>query len=284
MDTKNINFRLMAVHAHPDDEAISTGGILAKYAAVGMGTILVYGTRGEAGEILNPEFVPPSPGMSIKEIRAIELEKGLKVLRVESAHFLGYRDSGITGNADNLNPQAFARADLKEATGRLVEIIRRNRPHVIVTYNEKGNYGHPDHIMANRVTRHAFQSAGDPEFECSHGLDPWAPAKLYYTAIPIARLRMLYKFTLERGEKPEFEPEALGTPDEKITTIIDVRKYLPQKLKALYGHESQIGPDSFFRRLPEEWREEAFGYEYFVCVYGGTPTDSKEKDLFEGLR
>ena len=273
----------MAVHAHPDDEAIGTGGILAKYAAEGIRTILVYGTRGEAGEILNPEFVPPSPGLSIKEIRALELEKALKVLQVESVHFLGYRDSGIAGSPENLHPQAFARADLKEATGRLVEIIRRIHPHVIVTYNEKGLYGHPDHVMANRVTLHAFHSAGNPEYEYSQGLDPWRPAKLYYTAIPIARLRMLYKLALERGEEPEFEPEALGTPDEKITTIIDVREYLPQKLKALYCHQSQIGPDSFFRRLPEEWREEAFGYEYFVCVNGCTPTDSKEKDFFEGL-
>jgi len=153
-----------------------------------------------------------------------------------------------------------------------------------VTYNEKGFYGHPDHIMCNRVTLHAFHSAADPEFENSQDLDPWRPAKLYYTATPIAKLRMLFKLALERDEEPEFEPEALGTPDEKITTIIDVRAYLPQKLKALYGHQSQIGPDSFFRRLPEERREEAFGYEYFVCVNGCTPTDSKGIDLFEGLR
>jgi LmbE family N-acetylglucosaminyl deacetylase len=283
MNTKNTKFTLMVVHAHPDDEAIGTGGILAKYAAEGIRTVLVYGTRGEAGEILNPEFVPPSSGLSIKEIRALELEKALKVLRVESVHFLEYRDSGIAGSPENLHPQAFARADLKEATGRLVEIIRRIRPHVIVTYNEKGVYGHPDHIMANKVTLCAFHSAGDPGFEYSQGFDPWRPAKLYYIAIPVARLRMLYKLALERGEEPEFEPEALGTPDEKITTIIDVREYLPQKLKALYGHQSQIGPDSFFRRLPEERREEAFGYEYFVCVNGCIPQDSKEKDFFEGL-
>jgi LmbE family N-acetylglucosaminyl deacetylase len=281
---KNNDFTLMAVHAHPDDEAIGTGGILAKYADAGIRTILGYGTRGEAGEILNPEFVPLSPELSIKEIRALELEKAVKVLRVESVHFLGYRDSGIAGSPDNLHQQAFAGADLKEAAGRLVEIIRRTRPHVIVTYNEKGVYGHPDHIMANRVTLQAFHSANDPQFECSQDLDPWRPSKLYYTAIPIKRLRMLYEMTLERGEEPEFDPETLGTPEERITTIIDVREYLSQKLEALYGHQSQIGPDSFFRRLPEELREEAFGYEHFVCVKGCTPTDGKEKDFFEGLR
>jgi len=179
MDTRNTNFTLMAVHAHPDDEAIGTGGILTKYAAEGIRTILVYGTRGEAGEILNPEFVPSSPGLSIEEIRALELEKALKVFRVESVHFLGYRDSGIVGSPENLHSKAFARADPKEAAGRLVEIIRRIRPHVIVTYNEKGFYGHPDQIMANRVNLQAFQSAGDSEYDYGQGLDPWCPVKLY---------------------------------------------------------------------------------------------------------
>ena len=273
----------MAVHAHPDDESIGTGGILSKYAAEGVKTSLVFGTRGEAGEILNPEFVPPSPEMSIKEIRARELEKALKVLRVESAYFLEYRDSGVSGSPECYHPEAFAHADLGEATGKLVEIIRTIRPHIIVTYNEKGFYGHPDHIMANRVTLRAFHSAGDPEFSYGQGLDPWRPAKLYYTATPIARLRMFHKMTLERGEEPGFDPEVLGTPEEELTTIIDVRNYLPQKLKALFSHQSQIGPDSFFKRIPEEWREEVFGFEYFVCVKGCSPTGRKEKDLFEGL-
>lgn len=283
MNKGNKNFTLMAVHAHPDDEAIGTGGVLAKYAAEGISTALVYGTRGEAGDILNPEFVPPSPGMSIMEIRALELEMALKVLRVKSVHFLEYRDSGISGSPENLHPRAFVRADLKQATGRLVEIIRRIRPHVLVTYNRKGGYGHPDHIMTNRVTLQAFHSAGDPEYEDGQGLEPWRPPKLYFTATPLARLRMLYKLTLERGEEPQIKPEAVGTPEKEITTIIDVREHLTQKLKALYVHRSQIGPDSFFRRVPEGLKEEVFGFEYFVCVDGCTPTDGKEKDFFEGL-
>jgi LmbE family N-acetylglucosaminyl deacetylase len=283
MNRTNKKFTLLAVHAHPDDEAIGTGGILAKYSAQGIRTVLVYGTRGETGEILNTEFVPPSPGLSIKEIRGLELEMALKVLQVESAHFLEYRDSGMAGSPENLNPRAFAQADIKEAACRLMEIIRRIRPHVVVTYNEKGFYEHPDHIMTNRVTVRAFHDAGDPEFECREGLKPWRPAKLYYTAIPIERLRMLHKFALERGDEPGFDPDVLGTPDEKITTTIDVREYLSQKLEALHCHQSQIGPDSFFRRIPKEWRDEAFGYEHFVCVYGCGPTDRKEKDLFEGL-
>ena len=284
MNKINRELTLMAVHAHPDDEAIGTGGILAKYSAQGTKTVLVYGTRGEVGEILNPDFVYPSPGLKIKDIRALELDKALKVLGVESVDFLEYRDSGMPGSPENLHPQAFAQADMQEATGRLVDIIRRFCPHVIVTYNERGFYGHPDHIMANRVTLRAFDTAGDPLFESTKGLKPWRPTKLYYTATPVERLRMRYRMALERGEKPGFNPEVLGTPEEEITTIMDVREYLPQKLKALNCHQSQIGPNSFFRRLPKEWIEEALGYEHFVCVNGCNPSDRKETDLFEGLR
>ncbi|MBW2323915.1 MAG: PIG-L family deacetylase, partial [Deltaproteobacteria bacterium] len=241
---------LLAVHAHPDDECIGTGGILAKYSAQGIRTALVYGTRGEAGDILNPDFVPPAPGMSVKEIRALELKKSLKVLGVKSVDFLGYRDSGMAGTSENNNPQAFAQADILEAAGRLVEIIRRVRPHIVVTYNRRGVYGHPDHIMVNKVTLRAFHAASDPDFTIEKELSVWKPSKLYYTAIPLKRLRMMYDMAIERGEEPRLDPEVLGTPEEKITTIVDVREFISQKLEALNCHQSQISPNNFFRRIP----------------------------------
>jgi LmbE family N-acetylglucosaminyl deacetylase len=272
---------IMAVHAHPDDESISTGGLLAKYAALGIHTVVVYGTRGEAGDILNPDFIPPSPKMEITDIRKIELDRALKVLRVGSVFYLGYRDSGMQGTPQNRHPRAFAQADLEEATGKLVRIIRQTRPQVIVTYNERGIYGHPDHIMANQVTRQAFETAGDRDFNDGGSLPPWRPAKLYYTAISRTRLRLMAQLARDRGERPEFNPDLLGTPDEKITTVIDVREFLDQKFKALFSHQSQIGPKSFFRRVPEEWKEEAFGYEHFECVRGCT--SKNETDLFQDL-
>jgi LmbE family N-acetylglucosaminyl deacetylase len=283
MNKTNGNFTLMAVHAHPDDESIGTGGILAKYSAEGHKTVVVFGTKGELGEIQNPEFVPPSPGLSIKDIRVLETEKALKVLGVESGHFLGYRDSGMAGEPTNGDPDAFASADMEEAAGKLVDIIRLTKPHVILTYNEKGIYGHPDHIMASKVTSIAYQKAGDPEYVSPQGLRPWRPSKLYHTAIPLSRMRMRHQMMQEDGEEPDFDPEVMGTRDDRITTVIDVREYLPQKLEALYSHESQISPDSFFRRIPEEWKEEAFGFEHFVCVNGCGQHDGKEKDFFEGL-
>jgi len=273
----------MVVHAHPDDESIGTGGILAKYSTEGIKTVLVYGTRGEVGEILNPDFISPSPDLKIENIRMLELEKALKILGVESVHFLGYRDSGILGSPDNNHPQAFAKANMQEATSKLVDIIRRERPNVIVTYNERGFYGHPDHIMANRVTLQAFRTADDPEFECKNGLKLWHPNKLYYIAAPISRLRMINRLVLERGEKPHFDPEDLGTPDDEITTVVDVREYLPQKLEAINCHQSQISPNIFFRNLSNKSRDEALGYEYFSCIRGRNPIDHKETDLIEHL-
>ena len=194
---------------------------------------------------------------------------------------MGYRDSGIAGSPENHHPQAFAAANMREATGKLVDIIRRERPQVIVTYNERGFYGHPDHIMANRVTLQAFGSADDPDFEGNNGLKPWHPDKLYYIAVPITRLRMINRLVLERGEKPRLNPEVLGTPEGKITTIIDVREYLPRKMEAINCHLSQIGPGSFFRNLPDKYRDEAFGYEYFSCIKGCNIIAHKETELFE---
>ena len=282
-NVKNDQLTILAVHAHPDDESISTGGILSKYSAKGIRTVLAYGTRGEAGDILNPKFVAPKPGLDIKEIRAIELAAAVGVLTVEAVYFLGYRDSGMAGSPENLHPQAFAQADIQEATTRLVEIIRQIRPQVIVTYNEKGTYLHPDHIMANRVTLRAFQASGDARFEIGEALEPWQPTKLYYTAIPLERIRRMYRTVKERGEEPGFDPEVLGTPEHKISTVVDVREYLAQKLEALNCHQSQMNPNSIMRRMPEEWRLEVMGYEHFECVHGCPAADTKETDLFEDL-
>jgi LmbE family N-acetylglucosaminyl deacetylase len=272
---------LLAVHAHPDDESIGTGGILAKYAAQGVHTVVVFCTAGEEGDSQDPSFVPPSPGMGIMEIRKIELEKALKILQVGTSFFLGYRDSGMAGTPANRHPEAFAQADLEEATQKIVRILRQTCPQVIVTYNERGTYGHPDHIMANRITQRAFEAVGNRDFSDGSSLPPWQPGKLYYTAISRTRLQMMVQLAKERGEKLEFDPEVLGTPDEKITTRVDVKEFLSQKFKAIYCHESQFGPKSFVRRIPEEWKEEAFGQEHFECIQGCASVN--ETDLFEGL-
>jgi LmbE family N-acetylglucosaminyl deacetylase len=189
----------------------------------------------------------------------------------------------MAGSPENHNSHAFARADINEATARLVRIIRLGRPHVIITYNEKGTYLHPDHIMANRVTLRAFEASGDPQYETGEASAPWQPAKLYYTAIPLERIRRMHKIVKKQGTEPGFDPEVLGTPEKNITTIIDVREYLSRKLEALNCHQSQMNPNSIIRRMPKEFSDEAMGYEHFECVHGCNQTGTIETDLFEGL-
>ena len=137
--------------------------------------------------------------------------------------------------------------------------------------------------MANRVTRRAFKASADRGYKIRQGLEPWQSSKLYYTAIPLARIRRMHRIIVEQGQEPGFDPEVSGTPEEKISAIIDVRKFLSRKLEALNCHQSQMNPNSIFRRMPAELREQALGYEHFACVYGCTANNGKETDLFAGL-
>ncbi|HLH22203.1 MAG TPA: N-acetyl-1-D-myo-inositol-2-amino-2-deoxy-alpha-D-glucopyranoside deacetylase [Chloroflexota bacterium] len=276
---------LMAVHAHPDDEAIGTGGTLARYAAEGVRTVLVTCTDGAVGEIVDPTVATPE---TLAAVRADELRTASELLGVSALHCLGYRDSGMMGTPENDDPRSFWRADLDEATGRLVALIRQERPQVIVTYDENGFYGHPDHIQTNRVSVAAFHAAGDPARYPEQGLAPWAPSKLYYAAVPISRLRefgrRLRELDIEApfGENAD-EPE-FGTPDERIVATIDARPYARVKREALAVHRSQVGPETFFLLLPPPVWEETMGTEYFERPISTVPAPAHEDDLFAGLR
>ncbi len=275
---------LMTVHAHPDDEAIGTGGIIAKYAAEGVRTVLVTCTQGELGEVQDPTYVPPRPGMNITEIRKGEMAEALDILKVGTYINLAYKDSGMAGTAGNKDPEAFCRADAEAAARRLAGIIRKEKPQVIVTYDENGVYGHPDHIMTNVITRRAFTLAGDADLQLADGTAPWQPAKLYYLAIPLARIRKYRKAGEEKGSKRQ-SSAIIGTPDEQITTQIDVTPVLDIKFDAIFAHRSQIASDHVFRLLSREQRIDMFGREHFVCIHGCRAADNgKEADLFEGLK
>lgn len=269
---KTQRLTLMAVHAHPDDEAIATGGILARYAAEGIYTVLVTCTHGELGEVQDPAYVPPAPDMGITEIREQEMAHALELLKIHRYYNLGYKDSGMAGTSGNNDPAAFTRTDVEEAARRLAGLIRREKPQVIVTYDENGVYGHPDHIMANTVTQRAFAMAGDANVKTDNDASPWQPAKLYYIAIPLTRLK---------GHKTPI----IGTPEEQITTRIDVTSVLDRKMDAIFAHESQFGPSHRFRLLSADQQTAIFGSEHFVCIYGCDSTvTEKESDIFQGLR
>jgi len=278
---------LMAVHAHPDDEAIGTGGVLAHAAASGVKTVLVTCTGGEVGEISPHTDVTAA---SLAEVREGELRAACEILNVSHLELLGYRDSGMAGTPDNEHPEAFARADLDHATSRVVELVRKYRPQVIVTYDENGFYGHPDHINAHRVAVGAFARAGDPSHPSPTGLEPWQPAKLYYTAVAQSAMVQFGAKLREAGvQSPvdgdaEAEEHPWGTPDHLVTTVVDVTPYVEQKRAALFAHATQMGPDVFFSKIPPALFHELFGQETFRLVTSHVEVSVPEGDLFSGLR
>jgi mycothiol conjugate amidase Mca len=279
------NLTLMAVHAHPDDEAISTGGVLARYADEGLRTVLVTCTGGEVGEIADPSLATPE---NLAEVRKRELRTAVEILTVGQLYLLGYRDSGMVGTADNDHPASFHRAGLEEATGKLVALIRRERPQVLVTYDDNGFYGHPDHIKANRITVAAFEAAADPARYPEAG-PPWQPLKLYYVAIPRSALETFGRLMREAGIEPpsdllEEQDPPFGTPDELVTTYVDVSQQVERKHRALLAHATQMGPEVFFAKLPASLFNVVFGIETFQLVKSLVAAPKEEDDLFAGLR
>jgi N-acetyl-1-D-myo-inositol-2-amino-2-deoxy-alpha-D-glucopyranoside deacetylase len=281
---------LLAVHAHPDDEALGTGGILARASAEGIRTDLFTSTGGEVGEI-NPE-TRADPD-TLAEIRERELRAACEILNVSHLELLGYRDSGMAGTADNEHPECFARADLDRATARLVSLVRAYRPNVIVTYNENGFYGHPDHVNAHRIAAAAYELAADPDHRSEDGAAPWAASKLYYTAVSRSEMAGFRTRLQEAGidfsggdadAAETDESESWGTPDELITTVVDVSAHARQKRQALFAHATQMGPEVFFARMPEPLFYQVFGRESFQLAKSRIDTTPPESDLFDGLR
>jgi LmbE family N-acetylglucosaminyl deacetylase len=266
---------LMAVHAHPDDEAIGTGGVLAHYADEGVRTVLVTCTNGELGDAPGG-LKPGDPGHDeqvVVPLRREELEASCKVLGVSDLELLGYHDSGMVGWPQNDAPGSFWHTPVNEAAHRLAELMVRYQPQVVITYDENGFYGHPDHIQANRITQAAIAECGIPD-------------KLYYTAV--ARSLMLgFADTLrsagielpeEVNENPEF-----GTPDELITTTVDCTAVAGRKYASLAAHASQ-SDNIFFLKMGEELFGTLMGNESFVRVIDRTGSPTPESDLFAGLR
>ncbi len=278
---------LMAFHAHPDDEVISTGGSLARYSAAGEQVVVVTATDGAEGEIHNyddPDSIKPV----LADVRAREIAAALEVLGVPHHEFLGYRDSGMMGTAPNDHPDAFWRADFMEATGRLVHLIRRYRPDVMVIYDPFGGYGHPDHINVHRIGMAAFAGSSDlGRFPLEDGEEAWTPHKLYWAAWPRTRVRAMADARFQAGAIDAVERDRMyhgGTPDDHIHAWIDVSDAIDRKLSALRAHRSQIPEDWFLLTIPEELRPVMLGREAFVRVFSHVDTEKIESDLFAGLR
>ncbi|MFC7533840.1 PIG-L family deacetylase [Actinoplanes sp. GCM10030250] len=267
---------LMAVHAHPDDEASSTGGVLARYAAEGITTVVVTCTDGRCGD--GPDGVKPGePGHdpeAVVAIRRRELETSCATLKVSHLEMLGYHDSGMMGWDSNQAPRAFWAAPVAEAAEKLAALIREYRPDVVVTYDENGGYGHPDHIQVHRVTMAAVALAD-------------SPAKVYWSALPQSAMRQVGERMREMGiglDGPDpADMPPMGWPDEEITAWVDVSAVLDQKFDALAAHASQ-SDGAFFIGLGRETFAKVMGTECYVRVKDTTGSPDREDDLFTGLR
>src|SRR4029453_15584457 len=227
---------LLAVHAHPDDESSKGAATMVRYADQGVRVVVVTCTGGEAGEILNPAMDQPGVLERMPELRRQELAKALEILDVTAHHWLGYRDSGMADSDTNGHPDAFANADLEEATGRLGADIRAGGPQGCVTHHERGGYPPPDHIRTHEVSVAAFEAAGDPGRYPGAG-PPWQPLKLYYHAtFSRARVEAIHKGAVERGIESPFaewlehwDEEDDGIPEPVVTTQVDVAGWLGRR-------------------------------------------------------
>ena len=290
--TASKTYTLLAVHAHPDDESSSTGGLLRLAAAQGHTTVLVTCTNGDLGDVKDPRLRlqprdNPAHRQRLAEVRHRELQRAAAILGVTHLYALGYHDSGMQGWETNADPYAFAQARVEDVASRLRHIIRQHRPDVVVTYDEQGGYGHPDHIMTHRVTMAALAAAAATCSAPEAGA-PWQVRKVYYTAWArsdaLRTLKLLHFLGRQtRLREPDFDPQSIGCPDELITTRIDIRSVLRAKWQALFTHRSQMHHLDFFWwfvRLAGPW---LYRYESFCCVRSPSPLRGVESDIFTGL-
>ena len=279
-------FCLLTVHAHPDDEASKGAGTIAKYHAAGVHTVLVTCTGGEEGEILNPAMDTPEVRADIGAVRARELAAAAEAIGYEQVELLGYRDSGMAGAETNLNPDCFAAAPLDEAVGKLVEIVRRVRPQVIVGYGEDhSGYPHPDHIRAHEIALAAFDASGDPGQFPGAG-EPFQPLKLYYTVWSRRRIVEMHAKFLELGLESPFDDKWFERPDQEdtITTSIDLSGFEDVRRVALLAHATQIDPTSkFWFGLPPEEARKIYPYDDYVLGRSLVDSELPETDLFAGI-
>ncbi|WP_028472327.1 N-acetyl-1-D-myo-inositol-2-amino-2-deoxy-alpha-D-glucopyranoside deacetylase [Nocardioides alkalitolerans] len=296
--------RLLLVHAHPDDETIGQGATMARYVADGRGVTLVTCTGGEMGEVLVPELehLAADKDDALGEHRRGELAEAMRLLGVTDHRYLGgfgtYRDSGMKWHADGhaiaadeTDERAFANADLTEAADHLVAVIREVRPQVLVTYDQFGGYGHPDHIQAHRVATYAMALAAVPSYRRDLG-EAWDVAKVYWGAMSATQLREGLRRLRAAGDTTTFEgmdpegPMPMGSPDEDLSCRIDASDFADAKMEAMKAHATQITVDGPFFALSNNLGNSIWGIEYFRLakgVQGPTDADGLETDLFAGL-
>ena len=276
--------RLLGLYAHPDDEVLGIGGTLAQYSDNGVYIEWVVTTRGEAGEIADHELATPE---NLGKVREREMRCSAQTLGMADVTFLGYRDSGMDGTADNQRPDAYINADDNEVVAKLVAIIRRVRPHVMLTFEPFGGYGHPDHIAIHKHTHLALPAAADPDYRPDLGA-PWQTQRLFYPILRMDSFRALKKRMMAHGLPVDFfdgleKRRANAWPDDNYQVAINVNGTTATKWAAFNCHRTQFGEDSLFRRLPDSEMAEVFSTEYFALAYPEPEDGLRLGSLFEGL-
>jgi len=275
--------RLLGAFAHPDDEGIVSGALL-QYSTSGVETGLVCATRGEVGEIADPALATPE---NLGQVREGEMRAAAEVLGVHNLWFLDYRDSGMAGTPENADPRAFAQASAAEVVGKLVKIIREFRPQVIITFDESGAYGHPDHIAIYRYTTSAFHAAADavqyPDLGPAHSV-----SKLYYSSFPRSALRAIGEWMSTQNYEGSFsglDPEKLGMPDEQISVWLNVEPWREQKDRSRSMHRTQLDPNNLMAKIPEEIQQNWRSHEcYQLAASRVGPDVPGENNLFARIQ
>ena len=277
---------LLSIHAHPDDEASKGASTVAKYKTEGVRAVLVTCTGGEEGDILNPAMDRPEVRANLAAVRHRELEAAAAIIGYDEVVLLGYRDSGMPESEANAKPEAFANANLDEAVGRLVAIIRRERPQVILTYgDDQQGYPHPDHLRVHDISLPAFELAADMSYRPELG-HPFAPQKMYYSVWSRTRIDATHSKFLELGLESPFSDDWFTRPsqDHRVTTSIAIEPWFDVRLDALLAHATQVDPEStFWFGLPREVARSVHPFEDYILAHSRVETRLPETDLFAGV-
>jgi mycothiol S-conjugate amidase len=280
---------LLCVHAHPDDESSKGAPTVAKYHSQGVRCVLVCCTGGEEGDILNPAMDRPEVRADLPRVRLEELRRAAAIIGYDEVVMLGYRDSGMPGSPANDKPESFARAPLEEATERLVAVVRRTKPQVMIVYPaHQSTYPHPDHVRVHEVGLAAFLAAGDPQAFPEAG-PAWRPQKLYYTLRSSKRWLAWAEKLKELGRDLPWDEERLEmiakAPQEAVTTEVEVGEWAHVRRDALRAHETQVDPSSvFWFGLPADVEAELGHVDEYHLAFDRTSSALPQDDLFAGVR
>lgn len=274
---------ILAVFAHPDDETFGLGGIMARYSSRGVPITMVCATRGEVGEIAPGVDATPE---NLHLVRERELREAMRIVGVNDVRFLGFRDSGMKGTADNEDPRAFMNAHPDAVVHLITRIIREVKPAVVVTWDESGGYGHPDHIAAHHHATAAYHAAADPSKYPTSG-PPWKPKALFYNCIPVDEFQSVMRELQQRTgadvDPPGDAEEMMRLPRVTPNVVIDVSAEYDRKMEAFRAHASQLSDSDVFLKMPDDLSRRLFAREWFYRASPPVPDGKVLQDLFEDL-